>query len=194
MKIVRASVLLATAAAALVYTSIAAAHAHVLPGVALANTDQVFAVSVPTEQEGVTTAGIELTPPEGFEIDAFFDSPGWKREVQTTGSGEDTEITGVTWTGGAVPPDEAAIFQFVGSAESSDTYAFKVRQTYSDGTVVDWSGPESSDTPAPEVELKSSLGGGGSDTLAIVAIALGAIALLVAVVGLLTGSGRRALT
>jgi hypothetical protein len=59
--------------------------------------------------------------------------------------------------------------------------------------VVDWSGPESSDTPAPVVELKSDLGGGGSDTLAIVAIALGAVALIVAILGLFLGSGRRSL-
>jgi hypothetical protein len=58
--------------------------------------------------------------------------------------------------------------------------------------VVDWSGPESSDTPAPVVELKSDLGG-GNDTLAIVAIALGAVALIVAIVGLFLGSGRRSL-
>ena len=58
---------------------------------------------------------------------------------------------------------------------------------------MDWAGPESSDTPAPQVEFKSSLGGGGSDTLAIVGIVLGAVALLVAVAGLLTGSGRRPL-
>jgi len=67
-----------------------------------------------------------------------------------------------------------------------------VRQTYSDGSVVDWNGPESSDAPSPFIELKSSLdGGGGSDTLALVALALGAVALLVAVLGLLTGTGTR---
>jgi uncharacterized protein YcnI len=194
MKVLRASALLATLAAALVLAGSAAAHAHVSPSVGLSNADQVFTVSVPTEKEGLTTTGIELTPPSGFEIDAFLDAPGWRREVHTTGSGEDTEITGVTWSGGAVPHDDAAIFQFIGSAESAQSYAFKVRQTYSDGTVVDWAGPESSDTPAPVVELKSSLGGGGSDTLAIVAIVLGAVALLVAVLGLLMGTGRRTLT
>ena len=55
------------------------------------------------------------------------------------------------------------------------TYTFDVRQTYSDGSVVDWTGPESSDTPAPTVEATSSLGGGGSSTLAIVALVVGAL-------------------
>jgi hypothetical protein len=70
----------------------------------------------------------------------------------------------VTWSGGSVPSDEDAIFQFLASADSAKTYSFKVLQTYSDGSVVDWSGPESSDAPAPQVELKSSFGGGGSST------------------------------
>jgi hypothetical protein len=86
------------------------------------------------------------------------------------------------------------MFQFLASTDAAKTYAFEVRQTYSDGTVVDWSGPESSDTPAPSIQAKSSLsGGGGSNTLAIVALALGALALAVAVAGLVAGSGRRTL-
>ena len=71
------------------------------------------------------------------------------------------------------------------------SYTFAVRQTYSDGSVVDWSGPESSDTPAPVVDLVSALGdGGGTSTLSLVALVLGAIALVVAVGGLVARSGR----
>ena len=49
-------------------------------------------------------------------------------------------ITKVTWDGGDVPAGEATAFQFLGSADSSETYTFGVRQTYSDGSVVDWNG------------------------------------------------------
>ena len=66
-----------------------------------------------------------------------------------------------------------------------------MRQTYSDGSVVDWSGPESSDTPAPTVEAVSSLGGGGSSTLGIVAIVIAGIALVVAIGALVTRGGSR---
>src|SRR4029453_8898698 len=133
--------------------------------------------------------------PAGFSIDSFAPSPGWKRDVQSTGSGEDTVIQKVPWSGGDVPTEEDAFFQFLGIADSTKTYTFKVRQTYSDGSVVDWAGPESSDTPAPGVEAKSSLGdGGGSSTLEIVALVLGGIALVVAIVALVSGSGRRTLT
>ena len=57
--------------------------------------------------------------------------------------------------------------------DAPPSYTFGVQQTYSDGSVVDWSGPESSDTPAPTIEAKSSLGGGGSSTLSIVALVVG---------------------
>jgi uncharacterized protein YcnI len=189
----RLGVLLAVTGGALVLAGSALAHAALSPPVALAKHGQLFTLAVPTEKEDATTTKIELTPPSGFGIDSFVPTPGWTRNVKSTGSGEETQIQQVTWSGGSVPTEEDAVFQFLASPDSSKTYAFKVRQTYSDGTVVDWAGPESSDTPAPVIEAKSSFGGGGSDTLAIIALALGAVALLVAVLGLLPGSGRRSL-
>jgi uncharacterized protein YcnI len=178
------------ALAALAVAATASAHAEMSPPVALAKHLQVFTLAVPTEKEGATTTTIELTPPSGFTIDSFVPSPGWKRTLQQTGSGESAVITKVTWSGGAVPTGEDSSFSFLAQTGSSGSYTFGVRQTYSDGTVVDWSGPESSDTPAPVVESRSSLGGGGSSTLAIVGLALGALALVVAVVGLAGRGGR----
>jgi uncharacterized protein YcnI len=189
----RFGVFVAVAIGALVASASAFAHAEISPAVALSGTSQLFTLAVPTEKENVTTTKIELTPPSGFSIDSFVPSPGWNRDVKETGSGGEAQIQQVTWSGGSVPTDEDALFQFVASGDSAKSYGFNVRQTYSDGTVVDWSGPESSDTPAPVVELKSSLGGGSSNTLAIVAIALSGIALLIAVLGLFARSGRRTL-
>jgi uncharacterized protein YcnI len=187
----RLAALLLTTGGALVTAQAALAHAEMTPPVALAAADQVFTLAVPTEKEDLTTTKIELTPPAGFAIDSFAPSPGWQRSVQQTGEGEEATIQKVTWEGGAVPTDEDAFFQFVGSAESAKTYTFNVRQTYSDGSVVDWSGPESSDTPAPTVEAKSSLGGGGTSIVEIVAVILGAVALLVALIALLGGGRER---
>jgi uncharacterized protein YcnI len=178
------------ALAALAVAATASAHAKVSPPLVLAKSSQVFTLAVPTEKEGATTTTIELTPPTGFSIDSFLPSPGWKRAVQKTGSGESAVVTKVTWSGGAIPTDEDAAFSFLAQAASTGRYAFSVRQTYSDGTVVDWSGPESGDTPAPVVESRSSLGGGGASTLAIVGLALGALALVVAVAGIAVRGGR----
>ena len=73
---------------------------------------------------------------------------------------------------------------------AAKTYTFAVKQTYTDGAVVDWTGSESADAPAPTLKAVTSLGSGGSSTLEIIALALGAIALIVAVAGLLARGGR----
>lgn len=177
--------------AALAFTGAAWAHAEISPAVVVAKHAQEYGLLVPTEKENATTTSVELTVPSGFAIDSFVPSPGWKRTEQTKGSGEEATVQKVTWTGGKVPTGEDAAFHFLATANDSKTYEFQVRQAYSDGSIVDWSGPESSDTPAPTLEARSSLGG-SSSTLAIVAIALAGVALLVSIVGL-AGSGRRTL-
>jgi uncharacterized protein YcnI len=186
----RVLVLAAVVGGALVIVSSAFAHAELSPDIALSKHLQLFTLAVPTEEENSTTTTIELTPPSGFAIDSFAPSPGWKRVVQTTGSGEDTVVQNVTWSGGSVPTDEDSVFQFLATPTSSKTYTFTVRQTYSNGEVVDWSGPESSDTPAPTVEAKDSLGS-SSQLLPIIALVLGGVGVVLGVVALF--SGRRSL-
>jgi len=179
----------AAATAALALAGTAYGHAVVSPGVVQTGTDQEFTLTVPTEEEGVTTTRIELTAPDGLSIFGFEDSPGWKREEVTQGSGEERTITQVTWSGGNVPTEHYAVFRIIGTVDSAKDYAVNVRQTYANGKVVDWSGPESSDTPAPRIEGVSSVGGSSSSTLAIVALIVAGIAVALAVVGLL-GRGR----
>src|SRR5438477_2820798 len=171
----RAGTTLAALAAALVAAASASAHARISPPVAIAKDLELFTLAVPTEEESSSTTAIELTVPKGFGIDSFVPSPGWKRSVQQTGSGENAVITTVKWSGGSVPTGEDSTFSFLASTDASKTYTFTVRQTYSNGKVVDWSGPESSDAPAPTIEAKSSLGGGGTSTLAIVSLVIGGV-------------------
>jgi uncharacterized protein YcnI len=177
------------AVAALTLAANAFAHARVSPPIAVANDSQVFTLAVPTEKENAQTTSVELTLPAGFSIDSFVPAAGWKRVVQSTGSGDAAVIQKVTWTGGSVPTGEDAAFSFLALADATKTYTFSVRQTYSDGSVVDWTGPESSDNPAPTLKAVSSFGAGTS-TLSIVALALAAIALVVAAAGLLARGGR----
>ena len=130
----------ACAAVALAAASSAFAHARVSPPIALAKVGQLFSLTVPTEKEGATTTKVVFTCPAGFSIDSFVPAAGWKRELQQTGSGESAEISSVTWTGGAVPTGEDATFQFLAVPQSSKSYTFGVEQTYSDGSIVNWSG------------------------------------------------------
>jgi len=168
------------AVAALATAAAASAHAIVSPAVALDKKLQQFTLSVPTEKENLTTTEIGLTVPAGFAIDSFEPSPGWKRTEHGST---------ITWSGGRVPTDEDAVFRFNASTGGARTYVFDVRQTYSDGSVVEWSGPESSDAPAPSIKAVSSFGGGTS-TLAIVALVLAGVALVLSLASLLARSGR----
>jgi uncharacterized protein YcnI len=178
-------ILLALPAAAL-------AHAELTPAVSLKGRLQLYSLAVPTEKENAVTTKIVLTVPTGFSIDSFAPAPGWHRLLQQTGSGEEAVIQKVTWTGGHVPTGEDSVFQFLAQANASGTYTFNVQQTYSDGSIVNWSGPESSDAPAPSIEARSSLGGGGGGNgpLSIVALIVGGIGVLLGGFALLGASGR----
>lgn len=162
-------------AAALVCCASASAHPNITPAIVQTGQTQTFTLAVPTEKAGVSTTEVELTLPADFEVEAFAPAAGWER------SGAEV----VKWTGGDVPTGEAALFEFVGGPNGASTYAFKVRQTFSDGSVADWVGEEQA-----SIEARSSLGGGGGANtpalvLAILGVVLGAIALLLRV-----GEGR----
>jgi len=192
---VRGRLLLAAAVAAtvsLVGAASAFAHARISPPVALSKSLEVFTLAVPTEKEGAATTKVVLTVPAGFSIDSFVPSPGWKRSMQQSGSGENAVVQSVTWSGGSVPTEDDAVFQFLAEAQSTKTYTFGVEQTYSDGSIVNWNGSESSDTPAPTIEAKSSLGGGGGSLLGIIGIVVGAVGVVLAIVALVSRGGAGA--
>ncbi|HEX5261244.1 MAG TPA: DUF1775 domain-containing protein [Gaiellales bacterium] len=176
-------------AAALVLAPSALAHARVNPAVSLSGELQLYSLAIPTEKEGLTTNKIVMTVPTGFSIDSFVPSPGWTRSVQQTGSGDSAVVQKVTWSGGSTPTDDDSLFQFLGQPASPGTYTFQVEQTYSDSSIVDWAGSESSAAPAPTIKAVSSIGGGNSDVLAIVGIVLGALALVIAIAGLFLRGG-----
>ena len=170
---------LVLSAGGLLLPAIAGAHARVSPAVSLSGKLQLYSLGVPTEKSGLTTSKIVMTVPAGFGIDSFAPPPpGWTMQVSQTGSGNNAVISRVTWTGGHTPTGEDSLFQFLAQPASSKTYTFQVQQTYSDGSIVDWAGPESSDAPAPTIQAVSSIGGGGTSTLTIIALIVGVLALL----------------
>jgi uncharacterized protein YcnI len=184
---------LAVAAAAvlgaLAFAASASAHARVSPAVSLKGELQLYSLAVPTEKENLTTTKVVLSVPSGFGIDSFVPPPpGWHQSVQSTGSGEEAVVQKVTWTGGHTPTGQDSLFQFLAQPAEAKTYTFQVQQTYSDGSIVNWSGPESSDAPAPTIEAKSSLGGGGVSVLTIIALVVGVLGLVVGGIALVSRS------
>jgi uncharacterized protein YcnI len=87
-----------------------------------------------------------------------------------------------------------SLFQFLAQPASAKTYTFEVEQTYSDGSIVNWAGSESSAAPAPTIEVASSLGGGGVSALTIIALVVGVLGLLAGGFALIGGSRERELT
>jgi hypothetical protein len=85
--------------------------------------------------------------------------------------------------------DTGGLFEFTRRSDPG-SYTFQVEQTYSDGSVVNWAGPEDAEEPAPIVEMKKSFASGGTSTLAIVALVVGAVALILGAVALVRGGGR----
>jgi uncharacterized protein DUF1775 len=116
---------------------------------------------------------------------------GWTQSVRSSGSGENAVVQRVTWTGGRTPTGQDSTFQFLAQPSKPGTYTFRVRQTYSDGSIVDWSGAESSESPAPTIVAASSLGrgGGGTPVLTIVALIVGVLGLVVGGFALVGGRG-----
>jgi uncharacterized protein YcnI len=191
----RALVAVAVTAVALILPAAASAHARISPAVSLSGELQLYSLAVPTEKEGLTTSKVVLTVPAGFGIDSFVPPPpGWHMQVASTGSGEEAVVTKVTWTGGHTPTGQDSLFQFLAQPASAKTYTFGVEQTYSDGSIVNWDGPESAEAPAPTIQAVSSLGGGGTSTLTIVALVVAALALMVALFAIVGGAKGRSLT
>jgi periplasmic copper chaperone A len=187
-----ARIALVVAGAGLLLPAVASAHAEISPKVSLSGKLQLYSLAVPTEKSGLTTSKIVMTVPDGFGIDSFAPPPaGWTQQVQQPGSGNNAVITKVTWAGGKTPTGEDSLFQFLAQPASSKTYTFQVQQTYSDGSIVNWAGPESADAPAPTIEAKGSLGGGGSSTLSIIALIVGLLGLAAGGFALISGGGKQ---
>jgi uncharacterized protein YcnI len=163
--------------------AIAFAHARVSPAVSVSGQLQYYTLAVPTEKAGAATTTVTLSVPAGFAIDSFAPSPGWQRSLRQSGHADNAVVQHVTWAGGHIPTGEDSVFSFLAQAAHPGTVRFTVTQIYSDGSIVEWNGPESSAAPAPTIETVSSLGsggGGGSSTLDVIAIVVSVIAILAA--------------
>ncbi len=175
----RAGVLLAV----LTLAPSAFAHAHLYPDEMPADHGQLLQLAVVGEKANASTTQIAMTAPSGFELGNIAPVPGWT--VAVSGST-------VTWKG-KLDGEGLALLPFTGSAEKEGEYAFDVSQTYSDGSVVEWAGPADSDTPSAFVTVGAVEHGAqashsdSSETIAIIALVVGALGLLVGGAALVAG-------
>jgi uncharacterized protein len=191
-----------TTVAALAVPAAAQAHVTLQPKTAPAGGFARMDVRVPNERDNASTTKIELQLPDGFAEASYEPVPGWTVKVKKaklaqpikTDDGEVTEgVKQITWTSkDGIPP---GAFQDFGLSvqvpgKDGDTLTFKALQTYSNGEIVRWIGPEGSDNPAPAVSVVSAEAApaatpaaasgsdsGGSDTLSVIALIAGVLGL-----------------
>ncbi|WP_027091652.1 YcnI family protein [Cohnella thermotolerans] len=186
---------------ALGFAGVASAHVTVQPGSVPAGSYQVFTLRVPSEKEAATTQ-VKVEVPDGVDVTRFEPKAGWTYETEKNADGK---ITSFTWkaTGEGLGATEFGQFNFQGKvADDAKELVWKAHQTYSDGSVVDWTGAADADTPASVTAVTAKVadgddhghGGGasasaddaseGRDTLtlslSIAGVGLGALALLIA--------------
>src|SRR5919107_622474 len=184
----------------LVMTSVASAHVRVLPEEVPAGSFEVFTVRVPTEKD-IPTTGIRVEVPEGFTISRVEPVPGWDYELEE----EAGVVSAITWSGGEIGATEFQQFNVQGQTpEETGEYAWNAYQTYEDGAIVEWTGPEDSEEPASVVRVteddpndsatqkSGSEEPTGTDEFSPIAayggLGVGAVALVVALVALLRGN------
>jgi uncharacterized protein YcnI len=191
----RASAYAGVLVAALALAPSAFAHAELFPNEIPSGDGYLLSLAVPNEKDNASTTQIQITMPADFDLEHVAPVPGWTASVagQHMVNGEMGGGNSITWKG-KLTGTQLAVLPFSGVPKKAQAYAFNVRQTYSDGSVVVWSGDESSDTPAAHITAtaaaSSSTGGSDSSkTIAIIALVVGGLGLVVGGAGLV--SGRR---
>jgi uncharacterized protein YcnI len=225
------------ATVALALPATAAAHVTIQPNTAPAGAFTRVDVRVPNERDDAGTTEVRLQLPPGFAEVSYEPRPGWTvttkkvkldQPVKTDEGFEITEgVSEITWKGdgnqGVIAPGQFVDFGLslqMPDGKPGDKLTFKALQTYDDGDVVRWIGPEGADEPAPTVTLTEAAeesGGhgvaasseaehsaapaqnasapasddGGSDGLAIAALIVGALALVAALAALFVSRRNR---
>ena len=164
----------AVLAAALALPAAASAHVTLQPSTAPADGFTRLDVRVPNERDDAATVKVDVQLPPGFAFVSYEPRPGWmvaverakaEQPIEVEGGFEvDEEVRQITWSGGRIGPGEFVDFGLslrMPKGEAGDKLTFKALQTYDDGDVVRWIGPEDADEPAPIVTLTGASSGGG---------------------------------
>ncbi len=168
----------------------ASAHVHVEADHSIRGQWALLTFEVPNESEnGSSTTGLNIIMPAN--ISAMVEQvPGWT--VKLDRDVPAGTVRAITWTaapGGAIPPDQFALFRVSLKLPDTPTVSFAATQTYSDGTVVRWDEaplPDGSEPehPAPTLTLVADMPASHRDStsrwlaIAALVVAAGAVGLV----------------
>jgi uncharacterized protein YcnI len=126
------------------------AMAHVEASPEKVPADSVARITLTAEgEESVPAVKLTVQMPAGVTDVTAHPAPGWSRSVNG-------RI--VTWSGGKIQEGKEGKFSFSAHmpATPGRVLVFPSLVTYANGKVVHWIGTESSDTPAPRIELTAA--------------------------------------
>lgn len=133
----------------------AQAHVVVFPKEARQGAYEKFTVRVPTEIEAPTVQ-VRVEIPEDVEISRFEPKYGWSYALERDAS---DKITAVVWNaeGEGLSATEFGEFHMQGKVgNEAGNLVWNAIQTYADGTVVEWTGPQDADRPASVTTVHAS--------------------------------------
>lgn len=139
-------VTLPTIAGLFLFAGIASAHVTVKPNVSAPGAWETYTIKIPVEKE-IPTTKVTLKIPNGVEFQEYQPVPEWKVTTKKDTSGK---VTMVTWeaTGDGIQPGQFQQFNFVAkNPDKEGSAAWDAYQYYKDGSIVEWTGDEKSDTP-----------------------------------------------
>ena len=137
--------------ASLIVAASAFGHVRVAPRESAAGATEHYTMSVPTERQSPTVR-IEIQFPAAIRVASLAPAPGWKAEEKKDAGGK---IIGAVWIGGSIAFADRMDFHFDATNPASEMkLEWKVIQIYEDGTRSEWTGPESSRTPASVTTIK----------------------------------------
>ena len=156
-------VLLLVTCLLLATAGVAWAHVRVLPEEVPADTFEVFTVRAPTEKD-IPTTEVRVEVPEGFTVSRVQPMPSWDYELEE----EAGVVRAITWSGGEIGATEFQQFDVQGKTpEEPGEYPWRAFQTYDDGSLVEWVGPEDSEEPASVVRVAEGGAEGGHNGAAL---------------------------
>ena len=134
--------------------STAWAHIDIEPKATIPGRWETFVLNVPTET-AASTVEIQLSIPEGFEVEAVEHRTDWRLALERDAHGF---VRQIVWSGGQLPPLTFDEFKFLAKAATSPgAYEWQARQRYADDQESTWAlrtlvQAEGSGVPIPKVE------------------------------------------
>ncbi|MGG3466113.1 DUF1775 domain-containing protein [Neobacillus pocheonensis] len=152
-------VFLPTVLGLFIFSSVASAHVTVVPKSSTTGAWETYTVKVPVEKD-IATTKVTIKAPAGVEIKSYQPVPGWKYSDEKDAKGIVKSFT-FEATGEGILPGQFQSFTFVGkNPENATKAAWDAFQYYKDGSVVEWTGDEGSDSPHSITDI---VAGGATD-------------------------------